>query len=331
MERKLEIEVGQSQISFEAFSDEGGHQIFTPSAALMSAVVVPEIRPDGLVTGLSLITAGTANNEVDVAAFTANSLGVLHSVAAATVAVARPASDVAKIISITMDNTGALAAIEGADGSGANFSEDRAADGGPAYIPVGSVELGQVRIATTAAGLITASEIKQNGQYTERANYPVYSVNSIGLGLKAEDAGKVNAFVEFNDPLDTRHAGDLPKGVYGQYMTPSFAQLIRVENFSPAANSHSLSSTDTFDGPVGDKSTSLGQASFSILLDDGVNDLVLSQEDKNVLFKAYPNKNASGHYVTQGYLGISCDFSASSRGKASCTITPEVASARFAA
>jgi len=329
MERKLEIEVGQSLVEFEAFSDEGDHQVFTPSAALMSAVVAPVIRADGIVTGINLITVDSSDDTVAVAAFSANSQGTLHAVPAGTLGATRPSTDVAKVISITMSSAGALAAIVGIDGTDANFNEVRGEAGAPPYIPVGSIELGQVRLTASAAGVVTASEIKQNGQYTERADYPVYTINPMGKGMAATDAGTASAFVEFSEVLDTRHTADLAKGVYGQYYTPGFAPLSRVENFNPASNSHSLSSTETFDGPVGEKSTSLGQASFSLLFGDGVNDLVLAQEDKNVLFKFYPNKNATAHWLTQGSLGISSNFEASGKGKASCTITPEVKSIRI--
>ncbi len=326
---KVQIESGQSLVEFEEFTDAGSQQVFTPSAALMSSVVTPVIRPDGLVTGINLIAPHADDNKVAVSAFTANSAGTLFSVSAGTLTIARPVTDVAKVVSVTMDAAGALAAVAGADGSDANFSEVRGEDGAPPYIPVGSVELGQVRLTTSAAAAITASEIKQNGQYTERSNYPVYSVNPIGLGLAAEEAGTDNAYVKFSEALDTRHTGDLPKGVYGQYYTPGFADVPRASDFSPAETSHSTSSVETYDGPVGSSSSSLGAGSFNALLDDGVQDLIVNSKNKNLTVKFFPNRNSSANIVTQGKVGISRSFPASGQISASVSINAEVASAEF--
>lgn len=328
---KVQIESGQSLVEFEALTDVGSQQVFNPSATLMSSVVAPVIRCDGLVTGVNLITADAADDTVAVAAFTANSLGVLRSVAAGTLSVTRPATDKAKVISITMTSAGVLAAIAGTDGASAAFSETRGGAGAPPYIPVGSVELGQVRLTTSAAAAVTASEIKQNGQYTEFANYPVYTLNPIGFGLAASEAGTTNAFVKFSAALDTRHTGDETKGVYAQYYTPSFADVPRASDFSPAETSHSTSSTETYDGPVGSSSSSLGQASFNAMLDDGVNDLIINSKNKALTVKFFPNRSASAYIATQGKLGIARSFPVSGQISASCTISAEVASAEFSA
>jgi hypothetical protein len=237
---------------------------------------------------------------------------------------------VAKVVSITMDSTGALAAVGGADGTDTTFSTTRGAGGGPAYIPVGSVEIGQIHLTSSSAAVVATGEIKQNGDYTERADFPVYMVNPIGQGLKATEAGKTNAYLEFNTALDTRHTGDLPKGVYAQYYAPSFADVPRVTDFAPAETSHSVSSTATYDGPVGSKSSSLGQGSFSAIVKDGIQELINLNADKNLTIKHYPNRAASAHTVTQGTLGISRSYPAEGNTSVSCTITAEVASASFA-
>jgi hypothetical protein len=327
---KVQIESGQSLVEYEQLTDVGDHTIFNPSAALMSSVIDPVVRVDGVVTGVNLITTSTNSDEVTVSAFTANSQGEQYSVAAGTLSINRPASDVAKVVSVTMDNTGALAAVEGTDGSGSSFSATRGGAGGAPYIPVGSIELGQVRMTSSTSAVITSSEIKQNGDYTERATSPVYTTNPVGDGISAEDAGTTNAYVEFNEALDTRHIGDVSKGVYCEYYTPSFADVPKASDFSPAETSHSISSEDTYDGSFGSSSSSLGSGSFSALLDDGVNDLIVSNKNKNLTVKFYPNRNASAHIITQGLVGISRSFPASG-GQISVdvSIVPEVASAEF--
>jgi hypothetical protein len=326
---KVQIESGQSLVDFEALTDVGSQQVFNPSAALMSSVIAAVIRPDGLVTGVNLITPHADDDKVAIAAFTGNSQGTLHAVAAGSLAVTRPATDVAKIISISMDDAGDLAAIAGSDGSDTTFSEVRGAAGGPPYIPVGSIELGQVRLTASASAVVTTSEIKQNGQYTEFAHYPVYTVNPIGLGQAAAEAGTSNAFVRFSAALDNRHTGNLPKGVYAQYYVPSFADVPRASDFTPAETSHSTSSEETYDGPVGSSSSSLGQGSFNALLDDGVNDLIVNSKNKALTVKFFPNRNASAHIVTQGMVGLARSFPTSGQISAAVTISAEVASAEF--
>jgi hypothetical protein len=327
---KVQIESGQSLVEYEQLTDVGDHTIFNPSAALMSSVYTPTVRVDGVVTGNNLISISTNDDEVSVAAHTGNAQGVQLSVAAGTVSVTRPLSDVAKVVSITVTSAGALAAVEGTDGSDTTFSAIRGAAGGPPYIPVGSYEIGQVRMTTSAAAVITSSEIKQNGEYTERATSPVYSTNPIGNGISAEDTGTTYAYVEFNEALPTIHTGDETKGVFCEYYTPSFADVPKSSDFSPAETSHSISSEDTYDGSVGSSSSSLGSGSFSVLLDDGVNDLIVSNKNKNLTVKFFPNRNSSAYILTQGLVGISRSFPASGgQINADVTIVPEVASAEF--
>ena len=330
---KVQVEAGQTLVEYEALTDAGNHQIFNPSAALMSSVIAPEVHADGVATGINMVgvAASGSDDVVDVAAFTAWSQGTLHTVTADTdVAVTRPATNVSKINSITMNTSGAIAVVAGTDGSTATFSETRGAAGGPPYIPVGSVEIGQVRLTSSTAAAVTAGEIKQNGAYTERSAFPVFTVNPVGIGAYAETTGTDTAFVKFNEALDTRHTGDVTKGVYAQYYTPSFADIPRASDFVPAETSHSLTSEDTYDGPIGSSSSSINQASFSCKLDDGVNDLIASVKNKNVTVKFFPNRNNSANYVTQGKLGIARTFPVSGQISASCTISAEVPSAEFA-
>ncbi len=328
---KVQIESGQSLVEFEQMTDAGDNKTFTPAAAIMSSATAPVILPDGVVTGLNLIAPSATTDAVAVSAFSAASGGTVFSVGAnAAFALTRPLTDVAKIVSVCMDSSGALQEVEGVAASGSTFVATRGAAGGPPLIPVGSVELGQVLFTTSAAAVVVAGEIRQNGQYTERSSYPVWSVDPIGRGLAAVDAGTANAHVTFNEALPAIHTGTVPKGVYAQYYAPSFADVPRASNFVPAEVSHSSSSTETYDGPVGSSSQSLGQGSFTALLDDGVQDLIVANKDKDVTVKFYPNRNASANLVTQGKLGIARSFPVSGQMAAACTISAAVASAEFA-
>ncbi|NLF90198.1 MAG: hypothetical protein GX570_02450 [Corynebacterium marinum] len=326
---KIQIESGQSLVSWESLADAGDHRIFNPTAAILSGVTPPEVRPDGVVTGVYLLSPGTDADKVNVAAFSAYSGGVLHNVSAATVSISRPATAVAKVCSITMDSSGDLAVEAGTDGSDADFVETRGAAGGPPLIPAGSIELGQVRVTASTPALITAAQILQNGQYTERADFPVFTVNNIGKGLSAKTAGETNAYVQFNEALPLSHGTGQTKGVYCQYYIPSFADIAKSQNFVPAETSHSISSTSYYGGATASSSESLGQASFTALLESGVSDFLVAQKNKTVTVKFFPNRNASGHIVTQGKLGIGRSFPVDDQIQAACTITAEVASAEF--
>ena len=138
-----------------ALSDSGDHKKFTSGDGLWSGASgkEPDVKPDGLATGGEVSTADSGSNDVvDVAALTCYLAGVETSVAAsADFSITRPASDVAKVNSITVTSAGALSEVEGTDGSDGTFSAERGAAGGPPYIPEGSIEIAQVRLTTAAA------------------------------------------------------------------------------------------------------------------------------------------------------------------------------------
>ena len=168
---KLQYEAGQNAVAMSALTDSGDHTLFTSAATLWSGKAgnAPVIRPNGLLTGGALTTNAT-NNLVTVAALTCNLAGVVTSVAgASSPAITRPATNVSKVNSITVNSSGALAVVAGTDGATTAFSETRGAAGGPPLIPVGSIEIGQVRVTTSAAGLIAASEIFQVVGHARRA------------------------------------------------------------------------------------------------------------------------------------------------------------------
>jgi len=333
---KIMMEQGQSLVDFVALTDSGDHTIFNPADLLLSGKdgFAPDIKPNGIVTGLNLVIAAVSgsNDVVDVKAFTANSKGTVHSVAAATdESITRPATDVAKVNSITMDDTGAIAVIAGTDGATAAFSESRGVAGGPPYIPVDSVEIGQVRLTTTAAAPITAAEIYQTiGQHAESASYPAYTMNNIGEGTLSDESAKVNAFLEFVEALPLAHTGDTPKKVWVKYYTPSLAMLQKTSDFVPAETANSVSTEEYYGGEVASVSSSLNQASFTSLLNDGVNDPEIAAKGEVITFKFYPNRTKAAFIVTQGTVSLSRTFAVADQIATTVTISPEVESSEFA-
>lgn len=314
----VRYESGQTSYPVEEMTDSGDRTTFEASASPFSRAsgFAPTVLPNGLLTGGAVTPAASGDdNDVDIAALTCNLNGVVTSVSADTdVAITRPATAVAKINSITVNSSGSIAVVAGDDGSGTTFSETRGAAGGPPLIPVDSIEIAQVRVTSDTAAAITASEIKQVvGLHRESASYPVFTINY------AE--GKV----VFADALPAIHTGSVGKAVYVSFATPLFAPVPKAYDWTPADSTYSISSQDTYDGPVGSSSASLSQATFSAVLSDGITDNFVSLKGENLWFEYRPDRDQSTpKQLTQGIFGISRTFPAGGGSvTASCTVTPE--------
>lgn len=321
----IRYEAGQTAYPFEAAVDAGTATVFGASFAPISnaAGAEPVVAPYGLLTG-GAITPTATNDQVSVAALTASmaaatgadAAGVL-SVATGSVTITRPATAVSKINSITVTAAGALAAVAGLDGATTAFSETRGAAGGPPLIPVGSIEIGQVRVISNAAAVITTAQTYAvPGLHVERADYPVYSLDYA--------TGKIT----FAAALPLIHTGTVPKMVYIKGATPLFTPIANTADWVPAESTYSISSTSTYDGPVGSASSSLGQASFTAILKDGITDAVLAAKGLEMWFEFRPDRDKLvPKQLTQGIFGISRTFPAGGGSfSASCTVTPRVES-----
>jgi len=322
----LKYESGQTAYAFEAMTDSGDQTTFSASFSPISRVTEPTIAPYGLKTG-GVITATGVNDQVSVAALTvvapgmtgADASGVV-SVSSGTLSVTRGlTTDTHCITSITVDSTGALAAVAGTDGTA--FVETRGAAGGPPYIPVGSVEIGQVRTTSITAAAVLPGEIYQSpGLHQERTDQPVY------------DISHATGTVTFAESLPAIHTGDVAKKVYIKGSTPIFSNVPKASDWTPAETTYSVSSTDTYDGAIGTSSASLGQASFSMILEDGVDDPILTAKGSNIWFKFLPDRNQSTPYqLTQGIFGISRTYETDGQVNASCTVSASQESSDVAA
>ena len=315
---KLQYEAGQSAVSMSALTDSGDATTFNSTADLFSkkSGYAPDVRPNGLITGGAVIPAVSGTNDkVDVAALTVYLAGVKTAVAAATdVSVTRGlTTDTHNITSITVTSVGAIAAVAGTDGTA--FVETRGGAGGPPYIPVGSVEIAQVRTTSVTAAAVADAEIfTVVGLHQERYDYPIFDID-YGTGK-----------VVFNSALPKIHTGDLPKRVYASYAEPIFSDISLASDFVPAETSHSVSSTQVYGSTLGSSSSSLGQASFTAYLNDGIGDALVSLKNEILWFKFYPDRYKTPHMLTQGKLGINRTFPAGDNVQASCTISAESAS-----
>lgn len=317
---KLEYEAGQQAVAMAALTDSGDHLTLTSASTLWSgrAGYAPVVRPNGLLTGGALTVSAT-NNEIEVAALTCNLAGVVTSVAADTATITRPATNVAKVCSITVNSSGAIAVVAGTDGSTTAFSETRAAAGGPPLIPVGSIEIGQVRVTTSAAAPITDAQVYAVvGLHVERADFPLYNVNySTGS-------------VTFLAALPLIHTGPAAKAVYASYSTPIFGEVSLAADFVPPETSHSVSSTQIYGTTLGSTSSTLGQGSFTAYLQNGISDGLVALKNATLWFRFYPDRYASSYLLTQGKLGIARTFPAGDQIQAACTISASAAAVEVA-
>lgn len=316
---KLQYEAGQTAYSMSALTDSGDAKTFTSSASLFSkkSGYAPDIRPDGLISGGAVTPAAAAGvNNVDVAALSVYLAGVKTAVSAGVdKAITRPATAVAKINSITITSAGAIAVVAGTDGSTTTFSETRGAAGGPPLIPVGSVEIAQVRVTSNTAAVITSAQIYQVvGLHQERYDYPIFDIDY------------ANAKVVFAATLPLIHTGTTAKKVYASYAEPIFSDISLASDFVPAETSHSVSSTQVYGSTLGSSSSSLGQGSFTAFLTDGIGDALVTLKNQILWFKFYPDRYKTPYMLTQGKLGISRTFSAGDNIQAACTISAETAS-----
>ncbi|WP_027714901.1 hypothetical protein [Desulfuromonas sp. TF] len=329
----LYMEDGSTPQGYVLMVDSGDRQHFgVADVDIFSGDPEAVVRPNGVVTGLNLLSvaAGGGNDLIDVKAFTVWLAGVETAVAAdADVAVTRPATDVAKINSITLDDAGDIVEVAGTDSLSSAFSATRGAAGGPPFIPVGSIELGQVRLTTTAAAPIAAAEIFQGGEYTERAISPTPEIDATGRGDWADDAATARAHVKFASVLPAIHTGSVAKRVYLSYSDPIFGEVSRSADFTPAEESYSTSTSEHYGGADNTESTSLGQAGFTAKLLTGVDDAVVGAKGKIRTFKFLPDKNKAGALITQGRVATARTFAVAGQKQASVSIAATKATVEY--
>ena len=317
---KLEYEAGQNAVAMSALTNSGDETTFTSAATLWSgrSGYAPVVRPNGLLTGGAVTVHATANT-VTTAALTCNLAGVVTSVAASTGTITRAATAVSKVNSITVNSSGAIAVVAGTDGSTTAFSETRAAAGGPPLIPVGSVEIAQVRTTTSTSAVVAAAEIfAVVGLHVERADFPLYNI-SYGTGA-----------VTFLAALPEIHTGVLPKAVFASYASPIFGEVALASDYVPPETSHSVTSTQIYNTTLGSTSSTLGQGSFTAYLSSGVTDALVTLKNALLWFRFYPDRYQSPYILAQGKLGIARTFPAGDQIQAACTISASAAATEVA-
>lgn len=321
---KLEYESGQSFNDWEHLSDTGDATVFEATFAPWSgrSGFDADVRPWGLATG-GHIRAGSGNDAVTVAPLTAymptaagaQSDGVVN-VASGDVTIERATTETHRITSITVDNSGDLVAVAGTEG--AAFTDERGEAGGPPFIPVDSIEIGQVRVNSATAAPVSDTEIFQVvGLHQERYDSPVFQTDPA--------VGEVHFAAE----LPKIHTGSLPKRVSVRGYTPIFAEIPRASDWVPAETSHSTNSTEIYNGTLGSVSRSLGQASFTYYGEGNANDPLVRLKNQRLWFRWYQDRNRSPHSLTLGILGIGRTYPAGDHVNIACTVSAEQETADF--
>lgn len=332
---KIQLELGRSLTDFAVMTDSGDRQIFTVGTVWSGkSDYSPDVRPNGIVSGQGLLSTHATNDTVTIAGFTAYSKGVLKTVTAASLAVTRPTTDTHKISSITMDEDGTIAEVQGSEST--SFSDTRAAAGGPPLIPVDSVEIGQVRMDSQTPAGIAADEIYQDiGNHAEFADYPVPEAFNIGKGSYAGTSAEKNAHVKFNEVLPASHTGPVAKRTYVKYYTPTLTTLSKTAEFKPSEVGVSKSSETMYEGSgvsgaIGSmKADSVGDVSFTVFANDGITDAIIRERNEIVTVKFYPDANKSPYLLTQGMIGVDRDYPSGEQNKINVTVYCEKESVEY--
>ncbi len=304
-----------------SLTDSGDHFTFNSVSDCWSdeAGFSPVVRPDGVLAGVQVSPSLSSNNQVDISSGSLNLAGAIVTKSSAT-GLTCTRGDVSNpfiINSITLTSAGAFSVVPGTPGTA--FSESRGVAGGAPFIPVGSIELSQVRLSSSTAGIVLASEIYASPNvHRELANYPV--ISSIDF-VRERESVLFPAGVTFSCAMMCNHTGGVVKGVYAQYYEPEFVEIGRAADFQPSSNSFSTTSNACYGGVVGEVSRSLKAGKFRAYLDDGVSDAILTKEGKKIWFKFLPDRYFPDKYVlTHGFMGVSAKYPAKGSISADFTI-----------
>jgi hypothetical protein len=317
-------------VAMGALSDQGDYINFDSSDELWSgqADKAPVVRPNGLVSG-GVITPDTTNDQIDITALTCYLAGVSTDVGATSgQAISRPSVDTHQKFSITITSLGAVAVVDGAEGT--SFSDTRGANGGPPWIDNDAIEIGQVWLDSQTPALITADEIKQVDTISmERFDSPAWELvyASVTNGVIG------NAGIYFHSALAQIHSEDAGstvagKLVYASYYTPVFVEQVDAYDFIPPAQSHSINTTQVYGRVKGSKTSTLNTGSFSAELRDGISDNILKRLNDLLWFKFKQNRLSDPYILAQGYLGGPTNFPAAGNVVTNFTIAAETEAVR---
>jgi len=329
----LQYEAGQDYFPMEKMTS-ADNQVFTASATIYSKFIdrkeeidySPKLRPNGIITGGKVVAAVSGSNDVvDAAKATVYLDGEKTSVIAANdITITRASNGTHRINSLTITNLGVYAMIAGADSVGASaYSTSRGVDGGPPWIPTGSIEVAQIFTSTTTPAVITDIRAVPNVS-KELSNKPVPLIFTMG------ETGEDTAFVKFDSALPDIHSDDngvttFTKEVWIEVYEPSFADVTYASEFVPPVYSYTTASSTYYNQKSrGSTSASLGQGSFTVGHDNNITDPLVGLQGSNLTFKYFANRFELPFILCQGVLGVAPSNPAGGEFTAACTISAEL-------
>lgn len=328
---QIQYESSQSLVTFSAMTDSGDHMVFTAAETVWSGRegCAPEVRPDGIVTGVDILSAGSGNDEVDSISFTAWLAAVLKTISATTATITRAFVSTHVINSIILTDT-TISALKGAEGTA--FSTTRGAAGGPPYIPVGSIEIGQVKTGSQVSAALVSSEIFQIvGTHQERADWPLYRrPRNYGYGINTSTTAKKAAHVEFYTAHPLIHEGGLCKGIYIKYYTPVFTAISTFNGFVPAEITSSSVMVSRFESVSGYKQNDIQASRFKAEVSDGITDAIVALDGEILIIKFIPDAAKTPFMLTLGTLRFLSSLPQAGDISVQCTIATRLPTARFA-
>lgn len=309
-------EGGQDANPLELLVDSGDQQTFQISVFPVSNFrdvttdSRPQVKLDGLATG-GAITAAAAADQVDIAAGTAVITGGdIVFAQSLGLALARPTVDTHLIYSIVVDAAGVITAVAGAEGTA--FSGTHGAAGGPAFTPVNQVKLGAVRLSSQAAAVILASEIQTGGAFTEFTGAP--AIREIDF---------ITGKVVFQAPLPQFHTGNTTREVWLAPFTPQFFQFNATLDWVPADLTGTANTTQFYSGSISSVGQTTANATFTVLMDNGVRDDFLRLVSSEILIKYQPDSADGDHQLTIGTLFKAATNPVDNEIQATVTIIPK--------
>jgi len=281
----------------------------------------PDIRLDGVISGFE-ITAGTANNSVDVAAGKVYIKGVEVSVSAVTkTGLMRPlVAGQVLVNALTVDENGTINITQGLAGTAGGA---RGAAGGNPYLPINEVLLGYINMtyydgSASGEDTVLASEIDSESK--ERTIIPSYKIH---YHNETENIG----LVEFASVLPLIHGtpSDVPavptaRNVYGSYYAVSFEELAESKDFGftdDIATIDSKAYGDTYaEKALSTPNWSMSGSAFWTKVQDIMN---LVKNSKRWV-KLYPDKDETAHWVGRGIIKVNRDVPVDGNLEAAITI-----------
>lgn len=315
---KIEVEVQGSPLGSGKLNDSGDHKTFPTPATLISEYegVKPVILPNGIIAAEKTTTAVSGSNDkIDVPKAIAKLNGINNVTVTASIdlSVARAATNVASISSVTINAAGNFVMVKGVDSADANFdlTGGYGGAGQPPYIPIDSILVAQITSTGNAPAVILSTDINQiRGSSREDALYPPYEIDYFG------------GDIVFELPLLLSHTGGVTKAIHAEVAEVVFLEQRKSDAFVPASRTSSSASTQHYSGSTGKEERGFNStATFSVVMENGIDsDPITLAEDEIAMVRYTQDRNKTPYSLSRGRLNYTTANAAAENPIASVTI-----------